>query len=126
MTMLIIRRKLPRLTAAKNYPHKTSGVSSSRTYTRTKAFLHEFAEALSLADKVVLADIFAARENDPGDIHSTDIQKLIEKKGVPVYYFPSFEEIEKFLSEKCTHGDLFDKLLGAGDVVNVGENLLSK
>lgn len=114
------------LTAAKNYPHKDIWcVFQPHTYTRTKAFLHEFAEALSLADKVVLADIFAARENDPGDIHSTDIQKLIEKKGVPVYYFPSFEEIEKFLSEKCTHGDLLITM-GAGDVVNIGENLLSK
>ena len=114
------------LTAAKNYPHKDIWcVFQPHTYTRTKALLHEFAEALSLADKVVLADIFAARENDPGDIHSTDIQKLIEKKGVPVYYFPSFEEIEKFLSEKCTHGDLLITM-GAGDVVNIGENLLSK
>ena len=55
------------LTAAKNYPHKDIWcVFQPHTYTRTKAFLHEFAEALSLADKVVLADIFAARENDPG------------------------------------------------------------
>lgn len=114
------------LTAARNYPHKNIWcVFQPHTYTRTKAFLHEFAESLSLADYVVLADIFAARETDPGDIHSTDIQKLIEAKGVPAYYFSSFEEIEKFLSEKCTHGDLLITM-GAGDVVNIGEALLSE
>ena len=114
------------LTAARNYPHKNIWcVFQPHTYTRTKAFLHEFAESLSLADYVVLADIFAARETDPGDIHSTDIQKLIEAKGVPAYYFSSFEEIEKFLSEKCTHGD-FLITMGAGDVVNIGEALLSE
>ena len=114
------------LTAARNYPHKNIWcVFQPHTYTRTKAFLHEFAQSLSLADYVVLADIFAARETDPGDIHSTDIQKLIEAKGVPAYYFSSFEEIEKFLSEKCTHGDLLITM-GAGDVVNIGEALLSE
>lgn len=114
------------LTAAKNYPHKKIWcVFQPHTFTRTKAFLHEFAEALSLADTVVLADIFPARETDPGDIHSKDIQSLIEEKGVPVYYFPSFGEIEQFLSEKCTHGDLLITM-GAGDVVNIGENLLTK
>ena len=34
------------------------------TYTRTRAFLDQFAEALSAADEVVLADIYAARETD--------------------------------------------------------------
>ena len=53
------------LRAAKNYPHKTLWcVFQPHTYTRTKAFLPEFAKALSLADKVILADIYAARETD--------------------------------------------------------------
>lgn len=112
------------LTAAKNYPHKTTWcVFQPHTYSRTKAFLHEFAEALSLADKVVLADIFPARESDPGDIHSKDIQKLLVDTGVDAYYFPSFEAIENFLLKNCTHGDLLITM-GAGDVVLIGEKLL--
>lgn len=51
------------LTAAKNYPHKTLWCAfQPHTYTRTRAFLKDFASALSLADKVILADIYAARE----------------------------------------------------------------
>ena len=114
------------LTAAKNYPHKTLWcVFQPHTYSRTKAFLNDFADALSLADKVVLADIYAAREKDPGDIHATDIQKLINEKGGEAYYFPSFDEIENFLLEKCIHGDLVITM-GAGDIVLVGEHLLGK
>ena len=112
------------LHAAKNYPHKKIWcVFQPHTYTRTKAFFHEFADALSLADKIVLADIYAARETDPGDIHSRDIQKLLLEKGKEAYYFPSFEEIEKFLREKCINGDLLITM-GAGDVVLVGEALI--
>ena len=53
------------LTAAREYPHDELWVVfQPHTYTRTKAFLHQFAEVLTLADHVVLADIYAAREPD--------------------------------------------------------------
>ena len=66
------------LAAASKYPHKKLWcVFQPHTYTRTKAFLDDFAEALSMADAVVLADIYAAREKNTGDIHSKDIQKLL-------------------------------------------------
>lgn len=112
------------LTTAQNYPHKTLWcVFQPHTYTRTKSFLKDFAKSLSLADKVVLADIYPARETDPGDIHSKDIQKLLIDNGKEVWYFPSFEEIEDFLKKNCTNGDLLITM-GAGDVVNIGEDLL--
>ena len=112
------------LQAAQNYPHKTLWcVFQPHTYTRTKAFLPEFAKALSLADKVVLADIYAARETDTLGISSRTLQAEIEKLGKTCYYFPSFDEIENFLLENCTEGDLLITM-GAGDVVKIGENLL--
>ena len=112
------------LQAAQNYPHKTLWcVFQPHTYTRTKAFLPEFAKALSLADKVVLADIYAARETDTLGISSRTLQTEIEKLGKTCYYFPSFDEIENFLLENCTEGDLLITM-GAGDVVKIGENLL--
>lgn len=96
------------------------------TFSRTKAFLHEFADSLALADAVVLADIYSAsRETDPGDISSGDIASLLSKKGKDVYYFHSFEEIEKFLSEHCKPNDLLITM-GAGDIVSVAESLVSR
>lgn len=113
------------LQAAKNYPHeRIIVVFQPHTYTRTKAFLREFAEALSLADVVVLADIYAAREQDIYNISSKDILKLLQDAGVESYYFPGFSEIESFLQKKCINGDLLITM-GAGDVVNIGENLLA-
>ncbi len=112
------------LTAAKNYPHKTTWcVFQPHTFTRTKAFMNDFAKALSLADKVVLADIYAARETENLGISSRTLQTEIRKLGKECYYFPSFDEIENFLLEKCINGDLLITM-GAGDIVKIGDSLL--
>ncbi|MCM1123851.1 MAG: UDP-N-acetylmuramate--L-alanine ligase [Eubacterium sp.] len=114
------------LHAAQNYPHHTIWcVFQPHTYTRTKAFLTEFAKALSLSDEIVLADIYAAREKDTLGISSKTLQAEIEKLGHHCYYFSSFEEIENFLLKNCTKDDLLITM-GAGDVVNIGEKLLQK
>ena len=114
------------LEAAKKYPHKkTWCVFQPHTYTRTKAFLEDFAKALSKADKVVLADIYAAREVDPGDISSADIMERIQELGTEAYYFESFDEIENFLLKNCATGDMLITM-GAGDIVKVGESLLGQ
>ncbi|WP_418747738.1 UDP-N-acetylmuramate--L-alanine ligase [Frisingicoccus sp.] len=114
------------LTAAKNYPHRKIWCAfQPHTYTRTKALLKEFGRALSLADHVVLADIYAAREADTGEIHSRDLQAEIRARGTAADYFSTFKEIETFLLENCSPGDLVITM-GAGDIVTVGEELLKK
>lgn len=114
------------LTAALNYPHKRLVLAfQPHTYSRTKAFLDDFAEVLSMADVVVLADIYAAREKNTYGISSKDILTKLKETGTECYYFPSFEEIEKFLLKNCMNGDLLITM-GAGDIVNVGEHLLGK
>ncbi|RDU25105.1 UDP-N-acetylmuramate--L-alanine ligase [Anaerosacchariphilus polymeriproducens] len=114
------------LSAAQNYPHKSLWcVFQPHTYTRTNAFLKDFAKSLSLADKVVLSDIYAAREKNTLGISSMDLFDEIKKLGTDVYYFPSFDEIENFLLKKCMHGDLLITM-GAGDILKVGEELLGK
>lgn len=114
------------LKAAANYPHrKVWCVFQPHTYTRTKALLPEFAQALTLADHVVLADIYAARETDTLGISSEDLADRIRELGTPCEYFPTFDEIENFLLENCTQGDLLITM-GAGDIVNIGEQLLGK
>ena len=114
------------LKAARNYPHNRIWCAfQPHTYSRTKSFLEGFAESLALADCVILADIYAARETDPLGVSSADIVRLLEEKGVKAWYLPTFPEIEKFISENCIPGDLLITM-GAGDIVKVGENLLSR
>lgn len=114
------------LTAARNYPHgRIICVFQPHTYSRTKAFLSDFAWVLSMADIVVLADIYAAREKNTIGISSKDLLAELQKNGQESYYFPSFDEIEKFLSEKCINNDLLITM-GAGDVYLIGEHLLQQ
>ncbi|MBO5282186.1 MAG: UDP-N-acetylmuramate--L-alanine ligase [Lachnospiraceae bacterium] len=114
------------LSAAQNYPHRTLWcVFQPHTYSRTKAFMQEFAQALTLADHVVLTDIYAAREKDTLGISSRDLQAAVQALGRECEYFPSFAEAEKFLSENCINGDLLITM-GAGDVLKIGESLLKK
>lgn len=112
------------LTSARECSHsRLITVFQPHTYTRTKALLPEFADALSLSDVVILAEIYAARETDTLGISSGVLCDEIRRKGKEVYYFHSFEEIENFLSDFCSTGDLLITM-GAGDIVNVGEFLL--
>lgn len=114
------------LNSAANYPHKRLVlVFQPHTYSRTKAFLNEFAEVLSMADVVVLADIYAAREKNIYGISSEDLLHKLQKSGTECYYFPTFAEIESFLEKKCINDDLLITM-GAGDIVNIGEAFLSK
>lgn len=112
------------LTAAQNFPHgRVWCVFQPHTFTRTKAFMKEFAEALSLADEIVLADIYPARETDNLGISSRDLQAQIQALGKNCYYFSSFDAIENFLLENLIHNDMVITM-GAGDIVKVGEKLL--
>lgn len=113
------------LTAAVSYPHKSLWVVfQPHTYTRTRAFLKDFAEALTLADNVIITDIYAAREQDPGDISSIDIVNEMEALGKKAYYISSFDDIENFILKNLVNGDMLITM-GAGDVVTIGEELLS-
>ena len=99
-------------------------VFQSHTYTRTKALLHEFAKALTLADHIVLADIYAARETDDLGISAQTLADEIRALGHPCEYFPSFEEIEDYLLKNCQSDDLVITM-GAGNVNKIAYHLVS-
>ena len=113
------------LEAAKRVKHNRLIVAfQPHLYSRTKTFLHEFADVLSMADIVVFAEIYAAREEHPGDISSDNIREIMSENGHEAYFFKTFEEVENFLIHTCKPGDLLITM-GAGDIVKVGENMLS-
>lgn len=112
------------LEAAKRVKHNRLIVTfQPHLYSRTKTFLHEFADVLSMADIVVFAEIYAAREENPGDISSDNIREIMSKNGHEAYFFKTFDEVENFLIHTCKPGDLLITM-GAGDIVKVGENML--
>ena len=112
------------LKAALKCTHKDIWVVfQPHTYSRTKTFLKEFGEALSKADHVILAEIYAAREKDTLGVSSEDVAACVAEYGTDVHYIKTFEEIEKYLKKNCTQGDMLITM-GAGDVVNIGNDLV--
>ncbi len=112
-------------TARRCAHHALWCVFQPHTYSRTKAFLDDFAEALSLADHVVLADIYAARETDDLGISSEDLRAALAARGTDAHHFSSFDEIETYLLQNCVNGDLLITM-GAGDIGRIGERLLGR
>lgn len=93
-------------------------VFQPHTYTRTKAFLPSFAEALALADRVVLADIYPAREKYDGTVHSCDLARLIDGCA----YINDFDAIRRYILKNAKRGDTVITM-GAGDIFKVGRAL---
>ena len=112
------------LTAARNYPHQDIWcIFQPHTYTRTKSFFNQFVESLALADHVILADIYAARETDTLGVSSEQIMQALKEKNCDAYYFDSFEKIQSFIKINCKKGDLLITM-GAGNVVDIGDAIL--
>ncbi|MGL4911126.1 MAG: UDP-N-acetylmuramate--L-alanine ligase [Romboutsia sp.] len=95
------------------------------TYTRTKSLLNEFSEAFYSADKVIITDIYAARENDPGDIHSRDLVEKLYQNHVDVTYISKFEDIVDYLRDNVRENDLVITA-GAGPIYKVAEELVEE
>jgi UDP-N-acetylmuramate--alanine ligase len=114
------------LAAAAKYPHnKIWCIFQPHTYSRTKALLDEFSECFDNADKIIIADIYAAREKDPGDISSKDLVEKLKKKGHDAEYVGSFEQIIECLKKNTNSNDVI-LTMGAGDIYKVGESLVNE
>jgi len=114
------------LTAAAAVPHrKLMCIFQPHTYSRTAAFLDNFADALSLADEIVLAEIYAARETNTIGISSADLCDKLTAMGKKAVFFPTFEEIEDYVLKNTAPGDLVFTM-GAGNVNRIGEDILEK
>jgi len=90
--------------------------------------LDEFAEALSLSDKIIVIDIYAAREKNTVGISAKDLAEAVTLRGKECYYIATsfgFDNAEKFILKNLKKDDLLITM-GAGDVVNIGDNLLEK
>ena len=112
------------ISTAKNFGHKkVTAIFQPHTYTRTKALLNEFAESLSGADRVIVTDIYAAREIDDGTVSSKDIVDIMVKNGYDAIYIKEFDDVVSHIKQTCT-GDELIMTIGAGTVFKIGEKLI--
>lgn len=100
-------------------------VFQPHTYTRTKALFDDFVTAFDKADKLVLLDIYAAREKDPGDISSKMLCDAVNQKDGKnrCVYAASFEEAAKIVKKGRRPGDIIFTV-GAGDIEKINSMLL--
>lgn len=111
-------------TARQAFKGRVWCVFQPHLYSRTKFLLDEFAKSFNDADILVLADIYPAREVDPGDISSQDLANKAQHFHPDVRYLGNFDSIVSHLARHVQKGDLIITM-GAGNIFEVGERLLT-
>ena len=91
------------------------------TYTRTAAFLEQFASALKTADRVMITDIYPAREKYDGTMHACDLARLIPG----VVYMNDMDAMKRYILSNAKPGDLVITM-GAGNICDLGYSLTQK
>ena len=98
---------------------RTVVVFQPHTYSRTAALFDDFVAQLRRPDVVLLAEIFAAREQNTIGISSADLAERIPHAN----FYSCFDELENALRSLAQPGDII-LTVGAGDVYRVGERLV--
>ena len=89
------------------------------TYSRTHELFDDFAEVLKRPDVTILAEIFAAREDNDIGISSADLAAKIPGS----IYCPTLADVTETLRKLARPGDLL-LTVGAGDIYLAGEALV--
>ncbi|MGV3725006.1 MAG: glutamate ligase domain-containing protein, partial [Actinomycetota bacterium] len=115
-TLSAARRSLGRYTTVVFQPH---------LYSRTQLLLDEFARSFEHANRVVVAEIYAAREQPiEGVTGETLMRRILEiEPEKQVEYLPDRGELLRKLTAESRPGDLVITM-GAGDIREVGEQLV--
>ncbi|MBR4288575.1 MAG: UDP-N-acetylmuramate--L-alanine ligase [Clostridia bacterium] len=98
---------------------KITVVFQSHTFSRTEALWDDFVSALSLADSVIVADIYPAREKPIPKITGKALAEDLENG----MYLGDFDAIASYLKDSTDGGILL--VMGAGDIVNLTDLLLT-
>ena len=110
------------LTTAKTLPYRRVIVAfQPHTYTRTAKLFDQFVEELKAADVAVLAEIYAAREQNTMGISSADLCRNIPGS----LYCSTLDKVTAHLRRLAQPGDLI-LTVGAGDIYRAGEKLLKE
>jgi UDP-N-acetylmuramate--alanine ligase len=90
-------------------------------YSRTRIFAAEFGAALDLADKIVVLDVYAAREDPEPGVTGALIADAVP--GGRALFVPDRAHVAPLISQLARPGDLV-LTMGAGDVTALGPELV--
>ena len=104
------------------HPNRVWAVMQPHTYSRVKRLYQDYLTCTEEADITLVTDIFAAREKDPGDIHSSMLVRDMRAHGIDAVLTPSFDDTEKYLREYWQPGDLMITM-GCGNINLLNEQI---
>ena len=93
------------------------------TYSRTKSFLNDFANAFEDAERVYVLDIYGARESDTLGLAAEDVARVIAERHPKVVYTGTHTATLDAVVADLRPGELV-VTMGAGDVELLGPALL--
>ncbi|WP_459963553.1 UDP-N-acetylmuramate--L-alanine ligase [Nocardia sp. IFM 10818] len=105
---------------ARSRPGRVIVVFQPHLYSRTATFATEFGAALSLADEVVVLDVYGAREEPLPGVNGALVANAVTK---PVHYQPDMSRVGRQVAALARPGDVVITM-GAGDVTMLGSQIL--
>ena len=91
-------------------------------YSRTGALAAEFGRALAGADRVVVTDVYGARETPVPGVTGALVADAARTGGAAVDYVPRLRDVAGFVADRVEPGDLV-LTLGAGDITSLPDGL---
>lgn len=102
-------------------------VFQPHTHSRTKAFLNDFAESLTISDEVLLVKLFSsAREQQQGEDKLTEqLADALRQRGKTVTFVENLEEGTNYVRQVAQGRQGIILTMGAGNVRGIGEDSLA-
>ena len=108
--------------AKTGWDRRIIAVFQPHLFSRTRDFFREFSDALTLADIVLITDIYPARENSiPGITSKLIYDILVEKMKDRCFFIPDLDDLESSLNKIINPGDMLITM-GAGDIWRYSES----
>jgi UDP-N-acetylmuramate--alanine ligase len=109
--------------ARSRYPgRKIWAIWQPHTFSRTKILFDEFKNSFSLADHVIVSQIYASREKDDGFSSSQVVDAM---QHPDARYIASLEDISDYLVVNLSSGDVM-LVFSAGDATQISKDVLSR
>lgn len=92
------------------------------TFSRTARMLYRMGDSFGKADRVIVTDIYAAREQDDGTVSAAEL--VASSAHADIRHIRRLADVADYLAANVAPGDVVITL-GAGDVNTVGDMLLA-
>lgn len=108
-------------------PRRLWCVFQPHQHSRMRHLLGDFATCFDQADRLVVPDIYAARDaaHETQAVSARDLVQRVRDRGRSAEYIPEFEEIATRIARAAAPGDVV-VTMGAGDIGSVADVLLER